>query len=198
MIYDINEDYFKNHVATFTDYGNIKILDFKRPDTNHYRIRFLFDEDHYRLYISGDLGELVAYNPNNMTYDDFEDFVHSPSYFESKILCHSRNIYEYDYDRTRQAVEERLLDVDFIPHYDFETEEDLREEAVDSIMSDYRNDKMGLGTAAYDELLHYDPDGFEYFETLGRQWTGILNLYLLAFELAHKQIEEKNNGIQSN
>lgn len=23
---------FKNHVATFTDYGNIKILDFKNPE----------------------------------------------------------------------------------------------------------------------------------------------------------------------
>lgn len=32
---------FQNHVATFTDYGNIKILDFKRPDSDEYRIRFL-------------------------------------------------------------------------------------------------------------------------------------------------------------
>ena len=25
---------FKDHVATFTDYGNIKILDFKNPNNN--------------------------------------------------------------------------------------------------------------------------------------------------------------------
>ena len=36
---------FKNHVATLTDYGNIKILDFKNPKSNDYRIRFLFEED---------------------------------------------------------------------------------------------------------------------------------------------------------
>ena len=32
---------FQNHVATFTDYGNIKILDFKRPDSNEYRILWM-------------------------------------------------------------------------------------------------------------------------------------------------------------
>lgn len=36
---------FKDHVATFTDYGNIKILDFKNPNNNEYRIRFLFEQD---------------------------------------------------------------------------------------------------------------------------------------------------------
>ena len=36
---------FKNHKATFTDYGNIKILDFKKPGSIEYRIRFLFEED---------------------------------------------------------------------------------------------------------------------------------------------------------
>lgn len=40
---------FKNHIATFTDYGNIKIVDFKAPETSHYRIRFLFEEDYCRF-----------------------------------------------------------------------------------------------------------------------------------------------------
>lgn len=60
---------FRNHVATFTDYGNIKMLDFKRPDSNEYRIRFLFEEDYCRLHISGDLGALIATNFMNMTYE---------------------------------------------------------------------------------------------------------------------------------
>ena len=36
---------FKNHIAIFTDYGNIKILDFKNPNSSNYRIRFLFEEE---------------------------------------------------------------------------------------------------------------------------------------------------------
>lgn len=34
------KDNFKNHIAKFTDYGNIKILDFKNPKSSAYRIRF--------------------------------------------------------------------------------------------------------------------------------------------------------------
>lgn len=36
---------FKNHRAIFKDLGNIKILDFKKPNSTEYRIRFLFEED---------------------------------------------------------------------------------------------------------------------------------------------------------
>lgn len=45
---------FKDHKATFADYGNIKILDFKKPNSTEYRIRFIFEEDYCRLHISGD------------------------------------------------------------------------------------------------------------------------------------------------
>lgn len=62
---------FQNHVATFTDYGNIKILDFNRPDSNEYRSRFLFEEDHCRLHTFGDLGHLIASNYCNMRFETF-------------------------------------------------------------------------------------------------------------------------------
>ena len=34
---------FKEHKATLTDCGHIKILDFKNPHSSNYRIRFLFE-----------------------------------------------------------------------------------------------------------------------------------------------------------
>ena len=74
------KEHFKNHIATFTDYGNIKILDFKAPNTSTYRIRFLFEEDYCRLHISGDLGELIASNYYNMTYEKFSDYVNDTGY----------------------------------------------------------------------------------------------------------------------
>ena len=71
------KEHFKNHIASFTDYGNIKILDFRNPESVEYRIRFLFEEDYCRLHISGDLGELIACNYNNMPYEGFADFVNN-------------------------------------------------------------------------------------------------------------------------
>lgn len=84
------KEHFKNHIAKFTDYGNIKILDFKNPNSSEYRIRFLFEEDYCRLHISGDLGELIATNYSNMTYEKFSDFVNDVDYFKEKIDCNNR------------------------------------------------------------------------------------------------------------
>lgn len=78
------KEHFKNHIAKFTDYGNIKILDFKNPNSSEYRIRFLFEEDYCRLHISGDLGELIATNYSNMTYEKFSGFVNDVDYFKEK------------------------------------------------------------------------------------------------------------------
>ena len=106
------KEHFKNHVATFTDYGNIKILDFKAPGKSDYRIRFLFEEDFYRLHISGDLGELIAANYNNMTYEDFSDFTDNIGYFEEKIDCHSRPIYVYDEEKEKKQLTDLVNECD--------------------------------------------------------------------------------------
>lgn len=87
---------FKNHKATIKFYDNITVLDFKNPNSNEYRIRFLFENDYYRLHISGDIGELTATNFGNMTYERFDDFVRDVGYFRTKINCCSRPPYLWD------------------------------------------------------------------------------------------------------
>ena len=184
------KEHFKNHVATLTDYGNIKILDFKEPGTSHYRIRFLFEEDYYRLHISGDLGQLVATNYNNMCYEDFSDFVHNTGYFKGKIDCHDREIYEYDYDKAKQELQERFEDYEVTSEYDWQTDEEYREEKIEEILEDL-NTATGLGSKAYDILSEIDGDCWEYIGDIGRVDTGILELYMLAFELAQEQLKEQ-------
>jgi hypothetical protein len=180
---------FKEHIATFTDYGTIKILDFKRPDSSHYRIRFLFEEDYCRLHISGDLGSLVATNYNNMTYEGFNDYVHNTGYFKEKIDCIERAIYYYDDDLARKELKERLEEYGFEPEFEFETMDDK----IDEIMWDF-SDANGIGSKGYDVLTEIDPDCWEYISTIGRESTGILEVYMLAFELAQKQLEEQDES----
>ena len=95
---------FKNHRAIFKDLGNIKILDFKKPNSTEYRIRFLFEEDYCRLHISGDLGELIAMNYRNMCWNQFDDFVNDIDYFQEKILCHSRPFFVYDQEQAEEDI----------------------------------------------------------------------------------------------
>ena len=185
---------FKNHIATFTDYENIKILDFKAPNTSDYRIRFLFEEDYCTLDISGDLGELVASNYDNMTYENFKDFVNNTEYFEEKIDCMSRSIYYYDETKARQdllkLVEENDLKEKLGQVHDWESEEESINDVIDEILADFGDDR-GIGSRGYDIASEHISDFWEDAKYIGREETGILNLYMLAFDLATKQLIAK-------
>ena len=195
---------FANHKATLTDLGNIKILDFKHPESNEYRIRFLFEEDHYRLHISGDLGELIATNYCNMCYEKFYDFAHNPGYFEGKIDCMSRRAYEYDEEAARKhirnIINENHLRDDVIEIYKNEIDCDFddveNEKAVDDCINEYISDFLydyfdydrGLSYEGLEKLQELGADVYEHDE-IGKVSTGIIDLYMLAFRLARAQID---------
>ena len=185
-------DRFKNHVATFQDLGKIKILDFKEPGRNEYRIRFLFEDDYYRLHISGDLGELTAVNYTNMVWNKFyKDFGHNPGYFECKVKSHQRQIYEYD----REAALEDLKEI--LKEEDIEYDEDDFDSFEDYIESEFLYDydeEQGIGPKGYDALTHQVRDAWEFAYNIGKRKTGILDLYLLAFCLAYEQLGFNKKG----
>lgn len=180
---------FNKHIAKFTDLGNIKILDFAEPDNCCYEIRFLFDESRYKLHISGDLGDLTATNYKNMTYECFGDFVYNPSYFRSKIDCHSRDLFEYDEDSAYKEIEEHIKEYELKLPEDYENTHDF----IGDVLEDF-SDRRGLSEKGYDVLSKIDSDCWEYASSLGKQSTGIIELYLLAFELATEQL--KNKGVE--
>ena len=189
---------FKNPIATVTDYGNIKIVDFKEPETSHYRIRFLFEEDYCRLHISGDLGELIATNYNNMTFDKFSDFVNNTGYFEQKIDCHSRDIYVYDEELAKEQLHKILEEYDMLEEiynhdrYDFETDEDKLNEFYKDVFEDF-TDTKGIGSKGFDVLWEKFEEPWEFTDDLGKKETGILELYMLAFKLAKEQLDNQLN-----
>ena len=188
------KEHFNEHIATFTDYGNIKILDFKKPNSSEYRIRFLFEEDYCRLHISGDLGELIATNYNNMTYEKFSDFVNDVGYFEQKIDCHNRPIYTYDEELAREELLKMAKKNDWLFYsdkYSFEDDEEEKlSDIIDDILYDFDSDR-GIGSKGYDELSDLENDAFEFAYDLGKKETGILELYMLAFKLAKEQLDSQ-------
>lgn len=184
---------FKNHIAIFTDYGNIKILDFKNPESSHYRIRFLFEEDYCRLHISGDLGELTATNYYNMTFDKFTDFVNDTGYFEEKIDCHNRAIYYYDEDVAREELTKHINEyylLDTYEPYSSMTDEEKLDDVLYDIMYNF-SDTKGISEKGLQKLSELDNDAWEWAYNIGKKSTGILDLYMLAFKLAMEQIKER-------
>lgn len=194
---------FANHKAMLTDYGNIKILDFKNPNSSEYRIRFMFEEDYCRLHISGDLGELIATNYNNMTYEKFDDFVRDTGYFEGKINCHSRPLYYYDEDSIKEdlkkIIEEHycLDDIleDYRPSWDISsTNEELLEEFFNDVLTDYSED-TGIGSDGWRVISDTVGDAFTYDSDIGKRSTEILNCYMLAFELAQEDLKKEQKNV---
>lgn len=180
---------FKNHVATFQDFGNIKVLDFRNPDSIEYAIRFIFEEDHYRLHISGDLGELIAFNQTNMRYETFGDFVNNTGYFEEKICCHNRPIYCFDREKAKKELIEMAERYEWtITDSYYSSEEEALEDKLDEILRDF-DDRVGISHEGVEALSELDPDCYEYAYDLGKEPTGILELYMLAFKLAQKQLK---------
>lgn len=195
---DLQEKNFKNHIATLTDYGSIKILDFKNPNSSAYRIRFLFEEDYCRLHISGDLGELTATNYNNMRYEKFGDFVNNVGYFAEKIDCHSRPLYYYDINKAREDLKQIIVDYELsetivanrIVPFDFRSKEDAIEDFIGDVLF-YFDDSVGIGPSGYSVLSEVLNDAWEFTEDIGRKDSGILGLYMLAFKLAQEQLEKR-------
>lgn len=197
------EKCFANHKATLTDYGNIKILDFKNPKSSEYRIRFLFEEDYCRLHISGDLGELTATNYYNMTYEKFSDMVRDVGYFEGKINCHSRPLYIYDEDAVKEDVLELIKEmygleelIEDYRNYDFYSKEEVLEEFYDDILSDF-SDSTGISSEARKILAKYIGEYDAYSDDIGKRKTDILDWYMFAFQLAQKQLNDDNAEIKT-
>lgn len=190
------ERYFDKHIASLADCGNLKVLDFKAPDTNEYRIRFVFEEEYYRLHISGDLGELTASNYYNMTYEGFNDFVNDAGYFESKIDCHSRPLYSYDTADAEADLKELLSEPDMrdavLASSPFVDADVIIENTISDILENYE-DGSGLNAAGIKVLCEFmsEYDAYDFASTLGKRRTQILDIYLLAYKLARKQLEGK-------
>lgn len=180
---------FKDHIATFTDYGNIKILDFKKPDSGEYRIRFMFEEDYCRLHITGDLGDLIASNYSNMTYDKFSDFVNNAGYLEEKTDCMSRSVYFYDRDKAvadlKKLIEEYLIADELME----KTYNSDLEYAIDDVLENF-DENRGISEKGYEIMDDLITDFWEEARHIGRDRTGIIELYLLAFKLATQQLQQ--------
>ncbi|WP_129736761.1 hypothetical protein [Massilimicrobiota timonensis] len=168
---------FAEHVASFQDFGNIKVLDFQRPNSSFYQIRFIFEEDKHVLHISGDLGELIASNNPGLTFERFmQDYCNDVQYFESKVKCCSRPIYSYNKDDAKEDIIDML------------SQESMDEGLIEDVLVDYSS-QSGLsieGIELLQNLLHDDSD----YHKIGKRSTGILDIYLLAFKLAMEQLTQ--------
>lgn len=196
MDLELQKKMFADHVATLRDYGDIKIVDFQKPGSNYYRIRFIFEEDHDRVHISGDLGELIAYNHAGLSFRRFIDYCYRHRvWFKTKVLCSSRPLQTYNQELAEKQLTEKLKDkllFDKVSAYF----DDLDREVVTAFLVeralDDFSDDGGIGEDGEKMLSEIDFTGFWPIDEIGlEKGPDIVDLYLLAFKLAFRQLQEK-------
>lgn len=200
MNLELQKEMFADHVATLRDYGDIKVLDFQKSESNYYRIRFMFEEDHDRVHISGDLGELIAYNHAGLNFRDFIDYCYRHRvWFKSKVLCSSRPLQTYDRELAEKHLTEELKDKQlfnkvstyFSAYFGDLDHEAVTELLVETALVDFSNDG-GIGEDGEKLLSSIDFTGFWPIDEIGLdKGPDIVDLYLLAFKLAFRQLQEK-------
>ena len=195
MNLELEKEMFADHIATLKDYGVIKILDFQKPGSNYYRIRFMFEEDHDRVHISGDLGELIAYNHAGLNFRDFIAYCYRHRvWFKSKVLCSSRPLQKYDRELAEKQLTEKLKDkqlLNKVSDYFGLVREVATAFLVERALVDF-SDCCGIGEDGEELLSDIDFTGFWPIDEIGlEEGPDIVDLYLLAFKLAYRQLQEK-------
>lgn len=196
MNLELQKEMFADHVATLTDFGNIKVLDFQKPESNYYRIRFIFEEDHDRVHISGDLGELIAYNYAGLNFRNFIDYCRRDCiFFKLRVKCSSNPLYTYDRELAEKQLLQKTKDnytLDRIADYfDVCEPEDAAKTFIEDVLDGF-SDTEGICEIGERTLLNIDYSAFDPIDEIGlEEGPDVFDVYLLAFKLAYRQLQEK-------
>ena len=183
--------YFNKHIAKKIELDDITIIDYHSPEYKQmYNLRYIFDKKNSSLAITGDFGELVAVNFNNMgNWEDFyKDFTNNPGYFIEKIKASSRNLFVYDEDEAKKIILEyffdnkRYEDLDENDRYYFDE------------LFEYFDDRHGfkhITDTVREFLSEQDSEYYETLEFAGKKVSEIVLLYLDAYKRAYESIKNE-------
>lgn len=179
---------FREHEATLSDSGMLQVLNWQKPGTLHYRVRYVFDTCASRIYISGDLGAAVVHPTWEATFEKTYRNVAEgrtgidvdEGYFLEKLEATSDR-YVYDRDAAERCVRENCEGIE------------EEEGAVEAVMHDFDED-CGLrhvGEKARKLLGDYDPDYWEWLTSAGQSIDTRIYLWLVGLKLAWRQLHKE-------
>lgn len=168
---------FAEHKAELKVSGNMQIVDWRKPGEIRCSVRYVFDQEGGRIYISGDLGEAVVRPTWPATFGATcwavcgGRYIVNEHYFLEKVRATSDR-YEFDRDEAEKAVRENCPGIN--------------EDDLETVMSDF-DDQWGLlhlERKALEILEGFDRDYWEWFTRAGRSVDGRVYLWLVGLKMA--------------
>ena len=184
-----DKESIKNFEAELTQLEGISILNWKNKNGDgEYHVRFIFDEDQERMFVSGDLGHAVFHFTEKATLFSISKYS-SLDYFMEKMVC-STNKWEYDYTSAMEELRERLCkDDEDYDDIDFDVDE-----LIDDIMHEFNQYGHGLIIASdsiTDRVSQLDPDYWEWLYDIGGFPHTRIILWWQSLKMAAKQLRER-------
>lgn len=183
----IKERWFSQHEATLTQHGELQVLDWRRPGTNTYYCRYVFDGN--KLYISGDIGEAVFWLTWKASIHSFDDI--NVGYFEEKLQAYSEDRRDYDEDEAVKSLTEwkkQLIEDGAI----FDHEEFDEMIAAARNCSDKNEWAYEYVNGEYHEFISdLDADYWEWIYDIGDMIPLRIRGYLVGLKMASEQIKVK-------
>ena len=199
---------FRDHKARLSKGFFMDVLDWKRPNTNTYWIRMVFDHersDTHAVYITGDLGEAIIYPTcpatlfnmaKSFTFINKDGSIDiNEHYFLEKVKTAN-----HLYDWSMEDFQDDLRD-EYVERYGKDEDqrdlENFFEEHCDGYLSDVTIDNsMGvqIDSAAKDDLHLLFPDYDEWISGCGQRVSNFVAFWLVAMRMAYEQTKEKEDG----
>jgi len=182
-------EWFKDHKAYLKEYGDhdVVVVDWSRPGSSMFAMRYVFDVKRAACMITGDLGTCVvettwptlgpstfvrAFRPGNMDY------------FNEKVRC-CEGRYMYDRDELEKDMEKNLGGPEYA-----EIREAVREHYFDG--DGVQNDvESWMDGDLLEQLQDLDQDYWEWFYVLGQRYCTRMFAYVIGLKLAMRQIERR-------
>ncbi|WP_394887657.1 hypothetical protein [Clostridium butyricum] len=191
---EIRECWFKNHKAVLTKHGDLEVLDWKKPGSCTYAVRYVFDGSY--MYITGDIGEALF----NLTWkagvDTFNGI--STSYFMEKMRAFSDERYYFNVDTAKNELFEWKNNY-LTDHYEM-----LEDEEFDDFFVELIDDLEGCSrewewaaviNSKIDEIEKYDMDYWEWMYNIGREVPARIYGYIVGLQMAAEQLKESEAEI---
>jgi hypothetical protein len=178
----IREHWFKDHKAELIDLGGVQVLNWKKPGTGVYRVRYVFDG--CMMYISGDIGTAVFWLTWKADVNSFND--KSIGYFSEKLSAFSDERWDFDTDKAVKSLREWLNERKKCGKtYDHDEMRELFDDAGNCGSCS----EWAEITHRYEPLISkLDQDYWEWFYEIGREYPSRIYGYLIGLKMASEQL----------
>lgn len=180
-------DNFKDHIATLTEHGDLEVLEWRKPGTGNYYVRYVFDKN--RVYISGDLGEAVFWLTWKADIHSFNNI--GLGYFHEKLKAYHEDKYDFDLDKAVKRLREWLNELkDDGVEYDHDEMQELFE-GVRNCSQEW--EWVEVIHEHQDFISELELDYWEWFYNIGRTYPMRFQSYLIGLQMASEQLRKRDN-----